>query len=157
MDIQVAVKASREFIENLLLMGRSVAFLTLRNVLVLGVVAVGTVDLAMQTGGLLPGVEYLDVASSARNRRRGLLIGNLARLVDRMAFYAGTEILALVMGLMAVGAGRFIAMGSMALLAGKLAVFARELDQLVLCAGMAVAAGIGKPGSHTDFFRCVRV
>ena len=157
MDIQVAVKTSRELIKNFLFVGRPMAFLTLRNVLVFRVVAVGTVDFSVQAGSLLPRVEHLHVASSTRDRRSSLLIGNLERLVDRMAFYAGTEILALVMGLVAVGAGRLIAMGSMALLAGKLGVFARELDQLILSTGMAVAAGIGKPGSHSDFFRCVRV
>jgi len=86
------------------------AFLTLGDVLVLRVVAVSTVDLAMQTGGLLPGVEYLDVAGSAGDCRGCLFIQNLARLVDRMAFYAGTEILALVMGLVAVGAGRLLSL-----------------------------------------------
>lgn len=157
MYIEVTVEASRELVQYLLLVRRSVTFLALRNVLVLSVMAVGAVDLSMETGGLLPGVENLHVAGAAGNCRCGLVIGDLTRLVNRVALQTGIEPLSLVVGLVTVRAGRLIAMGGMTSLACHLAVLAGELDYLFLRAGMALATCVGEPGVHRHFFWSMRI
>lgn len=122
MNIKVAAQTVREACQDLLLVRRRVALYALGNVFMLGVMACGTVDLAMFTAGLLPcGISFL-VAGAAGSCRRVLRIGDLERIVDRMALDAGRNILALIVRFVTGGAVRNIAMRSVACGAGNLGI-----------------------------------
>lgn len=97
------------------------------------------------------------MAGAAGPGRHILAVGDLARLVDRMARDAGRQRLAFGMRLVTGETGRFEAVGRVACHAGNPRVLARVFDKLVADGTVALETGVCELGRLGDLSRRVRI
>ena len=153
MNIQMATEAFGEADMELFGVRSAMTLGTLRYIAVLGVMAGGTIHLAVLAWRLLPCRVYLLVTRAAGDSRHVLLVSDLQRLVNRVTLHTTRKFLTLMMRFVAREAGGFVTMGRMALLATDLGVLAWKFRQLLPRARMASGAGIDESRFHWDFLR----
>ena len=126
-------QASGVAAQELLLVRRRMTLGALRHIPMLQVMAGGAIDLGVFAGAVLPGSVDLAVTGTAGGRGGIFSVGDLPWLVHLMTGRAEPHNLSSVVRLrMAGDTVGLIAMNGMASLAGKLRMFAGELDELLL-------------------------